>query len=825
MGDGKIFSLSEKKLLKKFICPINSETKYKVNTIDITNDGKYIFIGYSNGNIAMFDTKNQKLKLLINDIINNCECLYIKFIQKEGKFYKIIISDQKGNAYLITIKEGITGFKMIEKDLIYTNKKYPIYLIKLIEFNDIILKRYTFLKNLKEYIIFGSLKSVEIYSLINYSKIDLKFEIKYPIWIRDYAIGDISFGLGKNPQSRESLEEVDDESQILMCTSYDNVLYLYIIPIDNGELLFPVLIGHYFNINNNINNQIIRIGFISKGTIFLIDKSNNLKILNTRKFIKGNPKLNNETLTPIYSDNYSIAELQEVYKFNFEIINQINLKTPEKNYKQTYINSITQNFENNKIGVLSNNCIYILELISYEDCLKKFQLKEKWMDMFILGIEIYKGKLTCLKGIPLNEEERKKVLRKYLQQLIAVYIIADDMNQKNKYNKNNIHQIEDLKHTEKKIEIIIEFCLEIEGYDFLLDKILNMYENKGHGDLFLSKLESFILYDKLIKYEISESLLLKLIKFYEDKNKTNFLNKFLLHINIKSLSISGVYYKIINLSLLSPMINIFVNGDKPDYFKPIIKMYEIYLKSKPLNFNSYETIDKTEKISEIMNSKEYQGHKILWYIKKCFIKRKYPFFINNMKENEYSKYIIYLILWLMNENIMKNLVELNSGIYFEILNKIFEERNIEIINNFNLNKDNVQKKIRNINEQNYKYSYKDLSPLNICNYIIEQGKKLKNSPKIQLDFKLFIIKRFANIPILEDLIIESIIYILNNYSLVNKVPVENKIKLLIHIIKNILNNKIFTESDYKKILVHINDHIFDEVKAFINTKISNIKTD
>ena len=824
LGETKIFSLSDKKLLKKFICPIKSEINYKTNAMDITNDGRHIFIGYSNGNISMFDIKNQKLKLLINDIINNCECLCIKFIQKEGKSYRIITSDQKGNVFLITIKDGITKFKVVEKDLIYQNKIYPVYLIRLIEFNDKFLKRYTFLQNLKKYIIFGSLKNFEIYSLFNYSKINLTFKIKYPAWIHDYAIGDISFGLGKHPQSRESLEEDDDEPQILMCTSHDNILCLYIIPIDNGELTFPVLIGHYFNINNNGNNQIIRIGFLAKGAIFLIDKNNNLKILNSRKFIRGNPKINNETLTPKNTDNYSIVELQEVYKFNSEINNQINLMTPENNYKQTYMNSIIENFDNKNIGILSNKCIYILELINYEECLRKLQQKEKWMDMFILGIEIYKGKLTCLKGIPPNEEKRKQKLREFLQQLISVYIIADDMNQKNKFNNKNFYEDqENLKHTENKVEIIIEFCIEIEGFDFLLDKILNMYEAKGYGDLFLSKLESFILCDKMIKYEINEDLLLKLIQLYEEKKKINVLNKLLLHIDIKSLCSPGVNSKIIDLSLLPPMINIFVNGDKPNYFKPIIKMYEMYQKAKPLNFNSYENIEETKKISEIMNSKEYKGHIILWYIKKCFIKRKYPYFINNMEEKEYFKYIIDLIIWLMKENIMKDLVEFDSGNYFEILNKIFEERNIEILNKFNLNKDNVKKKIRNINEQNYNYSYKDLSPLNICNYIIEQGKKIKNSQKIQLDFNLFIIRSFKNTPIPEDLIIDSIIYILNTYSFVNKVPVENKIKKLILIIKNILNNKIFTESDYKKILVHFNDHIFDEVKAFIYQKNAQYK--
>ena len=827
IGQTKIFSLSDKKLVKQFLCPIKSEGNFPATTIDITNDYKHIFIGYTNGNIAFFELKSAKLKLLINDIINNCECICIKFIYKNGNFYKIMTSDQKGNVFLITIKDGMTRCRVVEKETIYRVKNYPVYLIKLIEFNEKFLKRYTFLKNLKKNIIFASLKNFEIYSLINYSKINLQFKIEKPEIIKGYSVGDISFGIGKHPQSRESLGEDDDEPQILMCTSYDNVICLYIIPIDNGELTFPVLIGHYFNINKNGNNQIVRIGFLSKGAVFLIDKNNNLKILNTRKFIRGNPPKNSEFL--ISNDKYSLAELQEVYKIKSEINKQINLITPENNFKQTYMNSIVENIDNRKIAILSNENIYILELIQYEDCLRKLQQKEKWMDMFILGIEIYKGKITCLKGLPASVEERKKKLRELLQQLISVYIIADDMNQKNKYNnatrRNSFYENqENLKHTEKKIEIIIEFCSEIEGFDFLLDKILNMYEAKGYGDLFLSKLESYILCDKMLKYEINEDLILKLIQLYEDKNKINILNKLLLHIDIKSLCASSVTSKIKELSLLPPMINIFVNGDNPDYFKPIIIMYELYQKSKSLNFTSYEKIIETKNLPEIINSKEYKGHKIFWYIKKCFIKRKYPYFIDNMDEKEYGKFIMDLIFWLMKDNIMNDLIEFNSENYFEILNKIFEDdRIIEIINKYNSNKDNVKKKIRNLNEQNYNYAYKDLSPLNIVNYIIEHGKNIKHSQKIQLDFNLFIIRSFKNTKISKDIIMNSIISILSIYTIVNKNPKENIIKKIIMTIINILNNNIFTEGDYQNILLHFNDHIFDEIKAFIYGKINFYK--
>ena len=828
-GQVKIFSLLDKKQLKFFPCPIELENYLNVTSVDISNDYKHIFIGYSNGNIAIYEINSQKIRLLINDIINNCECLCIKFISKQGKIFKIISSDQAGNVFLINLKDGMTGFKVVEKQTIYNNKNYPVYLLRPIEFDEKFLKRFSFLKNLKKYIIFGTLKNIQIYSLSDNLK-DLKIELEKPRWIQDdYIVGDISFGVGKHPQSRESQGEDEDEPQILIVTSFDNVISLYLVPIDNGELTNNILIGHYLNFNKNGNNEIIRVGFLAKGAIFLIDKNNYLKILNTRKFIRGTPDIDEVTLYPKKEIKYDIAELQEVFRFDSEINMQINLKTPNHNYRQTYMNSIVQNFDNQKIAISSINCIYILELIDYADCLRKLQQKEKWMDLFILGIKIYKGQIVCLKGIPNNAEERKKKLRDHLQQLISFYIMSEDMNQNKKGNgarRNSFYENqENLKHTENTIEIIIEFCSEIEGFEFLLDKILIMYEAKGYGDLFLSKLESFILCDKILKYEISEDLILKLIQLYEEKNKANILNKLLLHIDIKSLCTQAVNSKIIELSLLSPMINIFVNGKNPDYFKPILKMYELYQISKPLNFNSYEKIIESKKLLEILNSKEYKGHKILWYIKNCFIRRKYPYFIENMEEKEFSEFIIDLIFWLMKENIMKDLMEFDSGIYFEILNKIFEDqRNLDIINAYNSNFDIVKKKLRNLNEQNYNYAYKDLSPFSLLNYIIDQGKKIKGNKKIQLDFNLFITQSFKkNTQLSKDIMLNSITYILSEYSFVNEEPIESKIKNIIINIINILNNAKFTESDYQNILLCSNDHIFDEVKVFIYEKIKEYK--
>ena len=835
-GKIKIYSLIDKKQIKQIECPIlNENNNIKVTSMDMSKDNQILFIGYSSGAISLAEIKSKKIKLVINDIIKNSECLCIKFIEKEAKCYIIIVSDQIGNIYLIKIKDGFTGCKVTESKIILANKEQknnPIYFIKLLEFNEDISKKNSFLKNINKYIIFGSLKDIGIYSLINNSELNLKYRIEKPDYIKDYVISDICFGLGKHPQSREDLDDNEDEPQILLCACFDNIINLYMIPIDNHEITFPILIGHYLNINEDGNNLIIRIGFLAKGCIYLIDKSNNFKILNTKKFIKGSPNIKEGEISMTNKINlmYKKTEINKIYKFNKEITYQINIMTPKKNFKQSYMNSVVQNFITNNIAVLCNNNLYIIDLVRYEDYLKQLQKDKKWIELFILGIDIYKGLITCFKGIPHNSEERKNKLRDYLLPLISIYIIEDDMNQqkeKKELNNNYYQNQKFIIHTENKIEMIIEFCMEIEGFNFLLDSIMKIYESKKFGDLFFSKLESFIICDKLLKYEINEDLLIKLIQIYEEKNKINKLNKLLLHIDIKSLCSKTVKEKIKELNLFSPMMTIYINAENPDYFKPVLLLYEKYATSEKLNFFSYEKIIEKKTLNEIQESKEYKGHKLFWYINKSFIRRKYPYFINTMEENEYNKYIIDLLFWLMKENIMNDLIKFNSELYFDIFNKIFNtEKNLTIIKNLNSNEKEKEAKLNILNKENYNYPYEDLSPLNLFNFIINQGKKIEGEQKMKLDFNLLIIQSYKNISLPKDIIMTSIIFILDVYYIINNKTLDNKIKRIIQTIINILNNtEIFTNSDYENILLHFstNTHIFDEIKIFIYKKIKKYK--
>ena len=74
------------------------------------------------------------------------------------------------------------------------------------------------------------------------------------------------------------------------------------------------------------------------------------------------------------------------------------------------------------------------------------------------------------------------------------------------------------------IKIAIELCIEIEAFDILINTILPYLDSKNYGDLFLYKLETFILCDKLKSINLSTELILRLIDLYNKNDKQGILS-------------------------------------------------------------------------------------------------------------------------------------------------------------------------------------------------------------------------------------------------------------------------------------------------------------
>ena len=194
----------------------------------------------------------------------------------------------------------------------------------------------------------GILANLEEIQLITTEpKLKKIFILKRPEYITDFSVPDVAFGLGKQPTSSEG-DEDDVELQFIMLVSWEKVVYLYVMPILNKEISMPILIGNFVN-----DCHIIKVGFLTISTVYLVDKKYNFKILNTRKFNMGDIELTSDIPSPKVKENNHLAILQKDIHFDFDIIKQMNLKTPQGSVKETYLNSIISNFTRDDVCVLT----------------------------------------------------------------------------------------------------------------------------------------------------------------------------------------------------------------------------------------------------------------------------------------------------------------------------------------------------------------------------------------------------------------------------------------------------------------------------------------
>ena len=814
-GDIKFYSLKDKKLARTLPCPIKKKTQ--INAIDLSDDGDYAFAGFANGNIAVYELTTNKCKL-VNNSAHKTSVINVKFIERiDKKTFKIFSSDEEGNVLSIIIKSGLFGFSTGKVDTLFEKKKLPTFLVHLLKFKENEIKNNNFLKKINKSVIFGNLQNIKLYSIE--PKLAEIFSFEKPEHIKDFSIPDIALGLGKQPTSNESYDEDSIELQLLLLISWDKVIYLFTIPILNKNLTFPILQGHYVN-----DNQIIRIGFLNISTVYLIDKKGNYKILNTRKFVIGDVEKEKNFKTPIASDNNERAEMQNVLQFDGNLLKQLILRTPAGSVKETYLYSIMNNLTKNELNVLTNKKIYNQQLLDYQKYLKDLQKKENWMELLILGMNIYQGKMTSLSGIPLKISERKKVIGEYLQDLISQFLFTNAGSQQVLNNNKNNYFDPSLENAriEKNMEITIEFCIEIESVDYLLDKILKIYESKKYKDIFLSKLEPFILCNKMIKFEIPEEIILDLIKLYESKKKFEALSQILLHINIKSLDVPSIKQKIENLFLTGPLIYLCVNGKSPNYFEPILHIYKKYLSSTEIpEFVSYEKLltQKSLSLKEIQSTKQYLGHKLFWYIKKSLTGKKFPNYNESMDKKLYHQTICKIVYWLLSDEVLNNLIYVETKTFFDIFIYIFSNEELIEVLEENNDYDDTKKEALEIlkKTENSSYSFANINPSDLANHLIIEGNKLGNqAPIIFLYLCIFIVTVAKKMNLAKNNKIAAVKFIIENKDKFGNINLDlNKIK------KNLINtldDLEFNDNDYNEILSVMTTHTFDDVRLFIYKK-------
>ena len=824
MGEIKLYSLKEQKLVDTLPCPL--KINQQINALDIDDDGDYILVGFSNGNFALFELASKKYKLIKNTA-HKSPLINMKIVDKiDKKIFRIFSSDEDGNVLSYIIKDGKNFFSNEKVEKLCEKEKFPIFLIHPIKFKENEIKYNESIKNLNRNVVLGNLQNIRIYSLFNNKKkssetkiTKTQIEFKKPDYIKNSAIPDIATGLGKDPLFNQSSGH-EDELHFLFAVSWDKEIYLHIIPILD-TLGSKTLAGHYIN-----DIEIIKIGFLNISTLYLVDKEGNFKLLNTHKFVLGDLEMDKDLSTPKISKENNKCELQNIIKLEGNIIKQTMLKDQNGNIIETYLYSIINNSTKNELIIMSDKKIYHQNIINYEYYFKQFQKdEERWIELLTLGINLYQGRISAFGNIPLNISERKKVIGKHLQDFISQYLFMN-IGKKEDSNKSKIKSNEantDNSEIERMMDIIIEFCIEIESVNYLLSDILIIFTAKNYRNLFLHKLEAFILCDKLTKFEIQEEVVRSIIEIYENKNDLNTLDKLLSHINIKSLDVPSVKQQIKNLNMLSPILYIYSNGAEPDYFEPILFIYNKYKSSAEMpDFVSYQKLLKEKKLSsieEIKSYKQYLGHKLFWYLEKTLDGKKYPYFIKYADKEKNLKAIRKMTYWLLSDEILNDLIIFYPKGFIDFFISIFTKESI--YNSLDDNSYNDEEK-----EEAFKFLKKDnkssytsdsIEPKDLSNHLIAEGEKLKNqNPLAYLHICRFIIALPEEIGIDKDKKISALKFLIENYS-----RLENNISDLAKLKKSIINtldNLEFTNDDYNDILLTFTSHKFDEIKLFIYRK-------
>ena len=832
-GNAKFYSIKDKKLVRTLPNP-TKQTKNKIFAIDINEDGDIAFLGYENGNIALFDLEKNKCQKIFSEIhdknVISIKILEQKKLSKEKQF-TILSSDTLGDVYLSQIKKGLLGIGYtFRANLFCRNDKFPYYMIYPLKFKENELKSNS-LSKLNKVFLLGNLEKISLYSSSpkGYEKL---FDFERPEYLSEYYIYDCAFGLGIKPSTNEASDYDDSDIQILLLISCENVIYLHVLPILDNCVTYPLLLGYYVN-----NNEIIRIGFLNISSIYLVDKEGYFKILDTRKFNQGKIEIQKDLNYPLVPERNKRAELQQVLQFK-GIMKQIYLKINGID-KQTYFYSILNNNtkDESSVCVLTDNKIYYQELIDYQKYLKDLQKSENWMGLLILGINIYKGTIAALNGIPIKKNDRKVTIGEYLQDLISQFLFTDAGAQQvlNNSKNNYFDPNQEKARIEKNMEITIEFCIEIDSVGYLLDKILKIYEAKKYKDIFLSKLEPFILCDKMKKFDIPEEIILDLIKLYESKKNFDLLGQLLIHFSIKSIDTPNIRQKIKNLFLASPMIYICIYGEDKDYFKPITFIYDKFINSKELpNFTTYKDLVKEKKIplSEIKTSKQYIGHKLLWYIKKTLLKKKFPDFMENIDDESYCICTSKITYWLLSDDVIKNLLEFDPAFFFDIISFIFgnkdEKKGVYIIETLEENNDDPNKKAEALKilkpKEDSNYNKENITPKDLIEYFIENVDKFigkGNKDLIQLYLNIFITTIGKKLNLGKKIKKEAIKSIIQNYHKNKNINID--VQKITKSITEILEDKEFDNSDYDDILHSMTKHSFDDIRLLIYKKKENYK--
>ena len=671
LNDGYVYMYQIETGLEKESFGVES-VQVPVNVIH-TKEDTHLIVGYNNGCINIFDINNKTLIKNISNI-HKRGIIALEYILIEKTKIQLLSSDEEGQVINIISNNGFLSKKTVG-NLLYKDTE-PVHVInKFKPFEE------------KKIILFGFASNNKV-CLYNIKLIQI-LEIKRPQYTEKDDIPDIDIGWAIAPIKEDRYTRIENVfNKILFIVGWGRVITIYSIMIKGDNIVVDEPVGFYKN-----NLSIIRIGFFSPSIIYFFDENKQLKVIETAFCNTGVYDENK-----IMNKNALIDEGKIVDKYiKYDTIKKSNGKL--LNSYRNYITCL-----NKYIYLFTKDGLKIGKILDYKEYIDHIiKSGNNWKAAMCLAIDIYKGDILNLPGVPLNKEERKKSLKIFLVELLSKYLDYNfNVEEEENSSTKLIKELNEEKITEC-INISIEFCMELNSIDYLLKNIEPTFSKYGREDLFYKLLEPFIFNDLFYNEDIGIEALTSLYGTYKIKNELILLSHLLIHINIKCLDNFMIKKLSIQENLFDLIMYIFSNGNcAEDYFLPITKMFECFNKlesnneifkeeneHKYISYYDLYVVNGISGINKMELTKEYIGHKLMWYINMCLSGNKLgpsiaeDSLIFDNESNEYIKLIAYIYFWILQEDVFLTLLKFDSYSFFILLQKFFTDDDIiNLIKNF-----------------------------------------------------------------------------------------------------------------------------------------------
>ena len=687
-GSVYMYSVSKETELKVFTPPGN--LNYYATSIDVSPTVEYIIIGYSNGNIILWDSKKPSIVYTIKDL-HSTKIVLAQFSQIiEKKKFEIISSDMSGK--LLKIVLTISIFKKSVQDFMIYQDDAPTYAItqfKPLRNKQIVIGAFCNINKIRVYILRPIFVSF--------------FEIDRPDCYDDNCtdIPDISFGWGCEPFESEDdyaqmkLDDTPRQNQIILAVSWGQLIRIYSLNIKGEDIILNGEGPKSYFINNS---PVIRLGFISPSIIYFFDKNAEVKIINTAYTQYG--EYHQEKKGEFIYNKRALVEEGKIVDPNLIKINVSNNDKKELFCYRYFINNMSK-----CIYLCTEKGFYLGKVLNFDECIYNLVKEDDWLGAMSLTIDIYQGNITSFPDIPFIRKQRIKTLKPFLIDLLGKYI--------------NYNLEENEKKDEKKIDlvqcinVVIEFCIGVKEIDYLFKTVEKSFRNKGKSDLFYQLLEPFIFNDLLNQDDITEESLISLYTTYKGNQSLPILQHLFTHINFKSLQSMTIKKISFKENLFSLMILIFSNSKGyENLFFPVAKMYKVFEEkiknAKDLKYRSYVDTygnDSIKGINKMEDSIEYIGHKLLWYIDMSIRGNKFSLGMDanllkfDTSSKDYQSFIALIFYWILQEDVFTNLIRFDSYSFLNIIGLFLTDQLLlNIIKNYDYSQFNKDMIIKMFNE-------------------------------------------------------------------------------------------------------------------------------